>query len=78
MPLVKTTLVPSGERRGLAAPALVMALREGTEGKRVAAARVTISASTLRVLVQEKNRLFNFYPVGSGGKLRVVLVAEES
>ena len=48
----KATLVPSGERVGAAAVVVVMALREGTDGKRVAAARVTTSFSMERDLDQ--------------------------
>jgi len=44
--------VPSGESDGIAAPEEVMALREGTEGKRVAEARVTISGSKVKVFFQ--------------------------
>ncbi len=44
--------MPSGERTGFEAPPVVMAFKEGTEGKRVADARVTISACRARVFFQ--------------------------
>ena len=50
--------MPSGDKDGEEAPEVVMALREGTVGKRVAAARVTISASICRVLVHGENPCF--------------------
>src|SRR3989344_4175320 len=49
---VKIIFDPSGESVGEEAPVSVIALREGMDGKRVAEARVTISASTLRRLSQ--------------------------
>ena len=77
--LVKTILVPSGEKMGLVAPVVVMALKEGTEGKRVATARVTTSASTCNVLVQTEKPCFLISTLYVPGvRLMVVSVAEVS
>lgn len=64
---------------GLVAPVVVMALNEGTEGKSVATARVTTSASTWRVLAQGEKPCFLISILYVPGvRLMVVSVAEVS